>query len=249
MFISGLNPALATPFSITTILISVPFSIIFFCMFATLRHGSMRLELPFLWVLGFLATFLVGGLTGIFLGSASADIYLHGTYFIVAHFHYTLFPSVFFGGFAAVYYWFPKLFGRKINQGWGKLHLFLTFVFFNATFWPLFRVGVGGMVRRIADPSFYPQYHQFQGWNIFATYAAIGLILSQFIFLANFFLSVFRGAKAEANPYQANSLEWSAASPPPHGNWGDKLPVVTCDPYEYSKPGEAADWHPQAQKI
>jgi cytochrome c oxidase subunit 1 len=246
MFVSGLNPTLATPFSITTILISIPFSIIIFSMFATLRNSSMRLELPLLWVLGFLATFLVGGLTGIFLGSASADLYLHGTYFVVAHFHYTLFPSVFFGGFAAVTYWFPKLFGRRMHEGLGRLHFLLTFIFFNATFWPLFRAGAGGMVRRIADPSFYPQYKAFAGINVFTTVAAICLISSQAVFLWNFALSVLKGPKAEANPYEANTLEWSAASPPPHGNWGEALPVVTAGPYEYSKPGEARDWRPQA---
>src|SRR5581483_9856087 len=112
MFVSGMNPKLGMPFSITTILISVPFAIIIFCMFATLRRGSIRLEPPMLWALCFLATFLIGGLTGIFLGSSASDIYLHGTYFVVAHFHYTLFPSVFFGGFAAVTYWYPKMFGR-----------------------------------------------------------------------------------------------------------------------------------------
>ncbi len=249
MFMSGLNPILATPFSITTILISVPFAIIIFCMFATIRHGAVRLELPFLWMIGFLATFLVGGLTGIFLGSATADIYLHGTYFVVAHFHYTLFPSVFFGGFAGVYYWFPKMYGRMLNKKLGLLHLCLTFLFFNGTFWPLFRVGIGGMIRRIADPSFYPQYHQFANWNIFATISAISLICTQMIFLWNLVLSINHGPKAEKNPYNSNTLEWLADSPPPHGNWGPTLPVVTVGPYEYSKPGESKDWKSQAQNI
>ena len=249
MFMSGLNPALATPFSISTILISIPFAIIIFCMLATLRHGSIRLELPMLWMLGFLSTFLIGGLTGIFLGSATADIYLHGTYFVVAHFHYTLFPSVFFGGFSAVYYWFPKMYGRKLNDKLGLLHLALTFLFFNGTFWPLFRVGMGGMIRRIADPSFYPQYHQFAGWNIFATISALCLIATQTIFLWNLVLSMNHGPLAGKNPYEANTLEWLADSPPPHGNWGPTLPIVTVGPYEYSRPGEATDWHPQAQNI
>ncbi len=249
MFMSGLNPILATPFSITTILISVPFAIIIFCMFASIRHGAIRMELPFLWMIGFLATFLVGGLTGIFLGSATADIYLHGTYFVVAHFHYTLFPSVFFGGFAGVYYWFPKMYGRKLNEKLGLLHLALTFLFFNGTFWPLFRVGIGGMIRRIADPSFYPQYHQFANWNIFATISAISLIATQMIFLWNLVLSINHGPKAEKNPYDSNTLEWLADSPPPHGNWGPTLPVVTVGPYEYSNPSEAKDWKSQAQNI
>jgi cytochrome c oxidase subunit I len=249
MFQSGMNPYLATPFSITTILISVPFAVIVFCMFASLRKSSIRLEVPMLWVLGFLATFLVGGLTGLWLGSDAADIYLHGTYFVVAHFHYVLFPSVFFGGFAAVYYWFPKIFGKMMNKPLGVLHFALTFIFFNCTFWPLFRVGIGGMVRRIADPSFYPQYRQFDSINIFVTLSAICLIVTQVIFLWNLVLSLAHGPKAEKNPYQANSLEWQADSPPPHGNWGPNLPVVTCDPYEYSRPGDQADWHPQTQKI
>ncbi len=249
MFLSGLNPVLATPFSITTILISIPFAIIIFCMFASLRHGAIRMELPFLWMVGFLATFLVGGLTGIFLGSASADIYLHGTYFVVAHFHYTLFPSVFFGGFSGVYYWFSKMYGRELNKKLGLLHLVLTFIFFNGTFWPLFRVGIGGMIRRIADPSFYPQYQQFANWNIFCTISAIALIASQAIFLWNIVWSMTHGPKAVKNPYDSNTLEWLADSPPPHGNWGAKLPIVTGDPYEYSKPGEAKDWRSQAQNL
>jgi len=249
MFMSGLNPALATPFSITTILISIPFALIIFCMFATLRHGSIRLELPMLWMLGFLTTFLVGGLTGIFLGSAAADIYLHGTYFVVAHFHYTFFPSVFFGGFSAVYYWFPKMYGRKLNEKLGLLHLGATFLFFNGTFWPLFRVGIGGMIRRVADPSQYPQYHQFANWNIFATISAICLIASQVIFLWNLVWSINHGPKAEDNPYESNTLEWAATTPVPHGNWGATLPVVQAGPYEYSRPGDAKDWHPQTQKL
>jgi cytochrome c oxidase subunit I len=247
MFQSGMDPKLATPFSITTILISVPFAIVYFCMFATIRHGSLRLEVPMLWMLGFMASFLVGGLTGIFLGSASADIYLHGTYFVIAHFHYTLFPSVIMGGFAGVYYWFPKMFGRRMNEALGKLHFILTFIFFNATFWPLFYVGAGGMIRRIADPSQYDQFHQFAGWNTFASIAAFCLVTTQLIFLWNFVTSLAHGPKAETNPYQSNTLEWQAASPPPHGNWGDHLPVVTCGPYEFSRPGETADWQPQTQ--
>src|SRR5208282_3256584 len=183
MFVSGMDPRLATPFSITTILISVPFAIMIFAMIATLWRASISLKTPMLFALGGLATFILGGVTGIFLGSSAVDIYLHGTYFVVAHFHYTLFPSVFFGGFSAVYYWFPKMYGRKLNEKLGLLHLALTFLFFNGTFWPLFRVGMGGMIRRIADPSFYPQYHQFAGWNIFATISALCLIATQTIFL------------------------------------------------------------------
>jgi cytochrome c oxidase subunit 1 len=246
MFQTGMNPTLVTPFAITTILISVPFAIIYVCMFLTIHKGSISLEPPMLWALGFLATFLVGGLTGIFLGAAGADIYLHGTYFVVAHFHYTMFPSVFFGGYAAINYWYPKMFGRMMNRTAAIIHFVLTFIFFNCVFWPLFIVGMGGMVRRIADPSFYPQFSPFVHLNIFATISAMCLIATQTIFLWNFFSSMKNGKKAELNPYQANTLEWLAQSPPPHGNWGSKLPVVTSGPYEYSEPNKTEDWHTQA---
>ncbi len=141
------------------------------------------------------------------------------------------------------------MYGRKLNEKLGLLHVILTFIFFNGTFWPLFTVGMGGMVRRIADPSFYPQYHQFVNLNILATVSAIALIATQVIFLWNLVLSMNRGEAAEKNPYQSNTLEWIADSPPPHGNWGPVLPTVTSGPYEYSKPGEAKDWRPQATNL
>jgi cytochrome c oxidase subunit 1 len=246
MFVSGMNFKLAMPFSLLTILISVPFSAIYFCMFASLRKSAIRFEVPMLWALGFLSTFLIGGLTGIFLGAASSDIFFQNTYFVVAHFHYTLFPSTFFGGFAAITFWFPKMFGRKLNARLGQLHFWLTFLFFNSVFWPMFRVGAVGMPRRIADVSQYSFLNGVAGLNHFITVAAICLILSQAVFFVNFFYSIFKGPKAEANPWEAATLEWSAASPPPHGNWGPSAPVVVAGPYEYSQPGAPADWMPQA---
>ncbi len=247
MFISGMNPKLAMPFSVLTILISVPFSIIFFLAFATLKGGKIKLEVPMLWALGFIATFLIGGLTGIFLGSAASDIYFHDTYFIVAHFHYTLFPATFFGGFAAVTYWFPKMFGRRLNEVAGRWHFALTFLLFNGVFWPLFRVGAAGMPRRIADPSQYAWLDQFKGVQSVVTTVAVLLILAQLIFLFNFFISLFWGKKSEKNPYHSATLEWQTDSPAPHGNWGEQLPQVTAGPYEYSKPGAESDFTPQAR--
>ncbi len=244
MFISGMDPRLAMPFSITTILISVPFAIIIFCMLASLRGGSIRLATPMLWAVGFLVTFLIGGLTGIFLGSAASNIYFHGTYFVVAHFHYTFFPAVFFGGFAAIHFWFPKMFGRMYSERLGKIHFWLTFVFFNCTFWPIFQIGSGGMIRRIADPSQYRILDQFKTLNVFVTISAFILIAGQIVFVINFFWSIFRGPAAEANPFRANTLEWSAASPPPHGNF-TAAPVVYRGPYEYSLPDRAEDFVPQ----
>jgi cytochrome c oxidase subunit 1 len=244
MFVSGIDPRLATPFSITTILISVPFAIMVFAMVASLRGGTIILSTPMLFALGFLATFLVGGVTGIFLGAAAVDIYLHGTYFVVAHFHYTLFPSVFLGGFAALYFWFPKMFGRKMNEMLGKLHFWITFVSFNCVFIPLFLAGVAGNVRRVYTPFQYDMFKQLQGIHVFATYAAIVLLIGQIPFIVNFFWSMFAGEKAGTNPWHANTLEWATASPPPHGNF-EKVPTVYRDPYEYSLPGMAEDYLPQ----
>lgn len=241
MFVSGMDPRLATPFSITTILISVPFAIMIFAMIATLWRGSIGLETPMLFALGGLASFILGGVTGIFLGSASTDIYLHGTYFVVAHFHYTLFPVTFFGGFAGLYYWYPKMFGRMMNEALGKIHFALTFVFFNAAFIPLFLAGIAGQPRRIYEPAYYDFLKPIQPLHLLATVATIALLLGQLPFIFNFFFSLARGARAARNPWHANTLEWSTDSPPPHGNF-DHRPAVYRGPYDYSVPDTPEDW-------
>jgi cytochrome c oxidase subunit 1 len=246
MFVSGMNFKLVMPFSITTILISVPFTIILLAMIATLWKGSIRFTTPMLFALGTLAMFIIGGLTGIFLGSATTDIYLHDTYFVVAHFHYTLISAVFFGGFTAMYFWFPKMFGRMMNETWGKIHFWLTLVFFNLVFMPLFKAGLGGEMRRLYDPFQYDFLKPHQPLHQFATVAAILLIVSQIPFLLNFFWSLFKGRRAEDNPWQANTLEWAAPSPPPHGNF-ETTPSVYRGPYVYSAPDMKEDW--QAQHV
>ena len=243
-FISGLDPRLAMPFSITTIFISVPFALMVFAMIATLWGGSISFPTPMLFALGTFAVFLVGGLTGIFNGSAPVDIYIHDTYFVVAHFHYTLFSVTFFAAFAGIYFWFPKMFGRMMNETLGKLHFWLTFVFFNAVFVPMFLLGLGGMMRRIANPMQYDFLQPLQPMNVFATIASILLLLGQIPFVINFFWSLVAGKVAERNPWQANTLEWSAPSPPPHGNF-DTVPIVYRGPYEYSHPSVPEDWLPQ----
>lgn len=244
MFISGMDPRLAMPFSVTTILISVPFAVIIFAIIATLWGGSVILSTPMLFVLGFLITFLIGGLTGIFNGSAAVDIYIHDTYFVVAHFHYTLFPSVFFGGFAGIYFWYPKMFGRMMNETLGKLHFWLTFVTFNAVFLPMFILGMGGHMRRIYNPQNYEFLKPLIPVNEFVTIAAIFLLLAQVVFVANFFASMWLGRQAEANPWKANTLEWSTPSPPPHGNFPTP-PRVYRGAYEYSSTPDGDDWLPQ----
>jgi len=243
-FLSGMDPRLAMPFSITTILISVPFALMVFAMIATLWRGSIRFPTPMLFTLGTLAVFLIGGLTGIFNGSAPVDIYIHDTYFVVSHFHYTLVAVTFFASFAGLYFWFPKMFGRMMNETLGKIHFWLTFLFFNAVFIPMFLLGAGGMMRRIANPMQYDFLQPLQPMNVFATVASILLLLGQIPFVINFFWSLFAGKVAERNPWQANTLEWSAPSPPPHGNF-ETVPVVYRGPYEYSHPSVTEDWLPQ----
>ena len=247
-FISGLDPRLAMPFSVTTILISVPFAFVIFAMIATLWKGSIEFSTPMLFALGTLANFIFGGVTGIFNGSAPVDIYLHDTYFIVAHFHYTLFSVTFLGSFAGLYYWFPKMFGRMMNETLGKLHFFLTLIFFNTTFIPMHLVGIRGMMRRISDPTLYEFLEPVQPLNVFITLSAICLLLGQIPFVINFFQSLLRGPRATDNPWQANTLEWTTTSPPPHENFAD-IPTVYRGPYEYSLPGATEDWLAQNQEI
>jgi cytochrome c oxidase subunit 1 len=242
-FIAGIDPRLATPFSITTILISVPIAIITFSFMATLWKGSIEFKTPMLFSLGMLVLFLLGGVTGIHNGAPAADIYIHDTYFVVAHFHYALIPPVFFAFFAAIYYWFPKMFGRMMNEPLGVVHCALTFIFVNLTFLPMFALGFMGHQRRISNPHFYealntPEANQLQ-W--LATIGVIGLLLAQIPFVVNFFWSLVRGAEAGPNPWRANTLEWTVPSPPGHGNF-EKTPVVRRGPYEYSLPGRSEDW-------
>jgi cytochrome c oxidase subunit 1 len=198
-----------------------------------------------LFALGFLAMFIMGGLTGIFNGSAPADIYVSRTYFVVAHFHYTLFSAVVFGGFAGFYFWFPKMFGRMLSEPLGKLHFWLTLVFFNVTFFPLHHIGLAGMVRRIANPLQYEALVPYQWINVLSTVGTFCLVAAQLVFALNVVWSLVAGRRAPTNPWEANTLEWAAPSPPPHGNWGAVLPTVYCGPYEYSVPETREDYLPQ----
>jgi cytochrome c oxidase subunit 1 len=246
MFVSGMNPALGMSFMITTMIIAVPSAIKTFNWLGTLWGGRITFTVPMLNALAFVSMFVIGGLSGIFMASTPVDIYIQDTYFIVAHIHYVVFGGSIFGAFAAIYYWFPKMFGRMMNTPLGHIHFWLTFIFFNGTFFPMHIIGVGGQMRRIYNPMQYEFLQHQQHWNVFITYCAIVLGFSQIFFAVNFVWSIFAGKKAPLNPWNANTLEWTAASPPPHGNWGPTLPTVYRGPYEYSSPESTEDWLPQS---
>ncbi len=245
-FIAGIDPRMANVFTITTLLISVPIAEMMFVYIATLYGGSITLSTPMLWALAFIAEFLIGGVTGIFLGASGADIYLHDTYFVLAHFHYTFFPIAIIGTFAGVSFWYPKMFGRMMNETLGKIHFWGTVIPFNMVFIPLFVLGAAGEHRRIWDFTQFPELAAAPLRNLdkVATVSLLIMLAFQTVFLFNFFWSLRRGQKAGKNPWRSNTLEWTAESPPPHGNW-KQLPTVYRGPYEYNVPGREQDFWPQ----
>ena len=247
MFVSGMNPTLGTSFMAATMVIAVPTGVKFFNWLGTLWRGSIRLTTPMLHACGFLAMFLIGGLTGIFAASLPVDLYIHDTYFIVGHLHYVLFGGSLFGAFAGITYWFPKMFGRQLSERLGKLHFALTFLLFNGVMFPMFILGIGGMPRRIYDWSGYAHLAHFGPLNRMMSVSAFLLFLTQLIFAANFVWSLLRGKRAPENPWESTTLEWATPSPPPHGNFAHP-PTVYHGPYEYSVPGRRTDWLPQHEK-
>ncbi len=248
MFQSGMNPTLGMTFMISTMLIAVPSAIKVFNWMGTIWGGNVRFHVPMLHAVAFVAMFVIGGLSGVFMASTPVDIYIHDTYFIVAHLHYVLFGGSLFAIFAAITFWYPKMFGRMMNQFWGRVHWLLTLVFFNGTFWPMHNLGVGGHMRRIYDPSEYAFLEPLVGTNKFITISAFLLLASQVIFVVNFIISWFNGEKAGENPWEDNGLEWTIPSPPPHGNFA-AIPNVYRGPYEFSSPDAEDDFLPQNHKL
>ena len=246
-FIAGIDPRMAHVFTITTLLISIPIAEMVFVYIATLYGGSIQFSTPMLWALAFLFEFLIGGVTGIFLGASGADIYFHDTYFVLAHFHYTFFPIAIIGTYAGVTYWFPKMFGKMMNDTLGKIHFWGTIIPFNFIFIPLFVLGAAGQHRRIYNYENFPELSLPWMWELreMATVALLVMIGFQVVFFYNFIVSLRSGKAAGKNPWRSNTLEWTTESPPPHGNWPEGLPTVYRGPYEYSHPDREEDYWPQ----
>ncbi len=248
MFQSGMNPTLGTTFAVSTTFIAVPSAIKTFNWLGTLWGGNIKFTTPMLHAISFVAMFVVGGLSGIFMASTAVDVHIHDTYFIVAHIHYVLFGGSTFAIFAGITYYYPKMFGRMMNEPIGKLHWLLTFIFFNGTFFPMHILGLGGMDRRLYDYTVYPTFAHFLDMNRFITYCAFGMGAAQLLIIVNFIGSWVWGKRAGRNPWLATTLEWETASPPPHGNF-EQTPVVHHGPYEYSSPLVEEDWLAQTRVV
>src|SRR5258708_5003221 len=249
MFQSGMDPALGSSFMITTMVIGVPSAIKTFNWLGTLYKGNIHYTAAMLNALAFVAMFVIGGLSGIWMACTPVDMYIHDTYFIVAHIHYVLFGGSLFGIFAGITYWYPKMFGRMMNETLGKIHFWISFFAFNCTFFPMHILGMAGHMRRIYNPMQYDFLKPVQGINVFISISAFVLGSAQFLFLANIIWSGIKGKRASENPWNANTLEWTTPSPPPHGNWPGTVPVVYRGPYEYSSPEVAEDFLPHSQLI
>jgi len=242
MFISGMSPYSAIAFSILTLSIGVPSAIKTFNWIGTLWGAKIRFTTPMLFAIGFVSVFVAGGITGLVLGQTSLDFFFHDTYFVTAHFHLVMGVASIFGMFAATYFWFPKMFGRMMNEGLGKFHFWITFLGVYAIFIPFHAMGMLGMPRRYAN---FGEYEFLKGSHslvLFVTVAAIITVAVQLVFYFNLIWSMFKGKKATDNPWEATTLEWTTATPPPHDNFAGHLPTVYRGPYEFSVPGAAKDF-------
>lgn len=245
MFVTGMNPFLGSVFMFLTLIIAVPSAVKAFNYITTLWKGNIIFTPAMLYSIGMVSLFVTGGLTGIILGNSALDIQLHDTYFVVAHFHIVMGASSAFGLFAGVYHWFPKMFGRMMNNTMGQIHFWLTFIGIYLIFFPMHYVGIAGFPRRYYQFTSYDFTSKMTDLNMFISVAAIFSFLAQFIFLFNFFYSIFKGKKSPQNPWRSNALEWTAPINPGHGNWEGEIPAVYRWPYDYSKPGSAVDFIPQ----
>jgi cytochrome c oxidase subunit 1 len=247
MFITGMGSTMAAFFQTTTMIISIPSVVILTSLVISLWGGSIRFNTPMLFALAFLPMFGIGGLTGLPLGLTATDIPLHDTYYVIGHFHYVVAPGTLFALFAGVYYWFPKVTGRKMSEVLGQLHFWPSLFFMNCIFMPMMFQGLAGVSRRLADGG---QTYDFAGpvagLNKMMSFSAFGLALAQIPFIINFFYSIKGGKKVDDNPWESTTIEWQAPSPPPHGNFTTP-PIAYRGPYEYSVPGAEKDFSPQSQ--
>jgi len=248
MFVTGLNPFLGSIFVLLTLLIAVPSAIKVFNWITTLWRGNIRLTPAMLFAIGFVSLFISGGLTGIWLGNSALDIHLHDTYFVVAHFHIVMGVASMFGMFAGIYHWFPKMYGKYLNNNLGYMHFWLTMIGAYLIFWPMHYEGLAGMPRRYYDYSVWESFKQFTELNRFISTVAMIVFAVQLLFLFNFFYSIFRGRKVTTqNPWQSNTIEWTTPINPGHGNWVGEIPEVYRWPYDYGKDGK--DFIPQTTPV
>jgi cytochrome c oxidase subunit I len=252
MFVTGMNPLLGQSFMTLTLIISVPAELLFLNWLHTIWKGSIRLTAPMLFALGTVFVFGLGGLTGLFLGTISTDLYLHDTMFVVGHFHLTMAAAAFLASFAAIYFWFPKMFGRNMNQSLAKWHFWFSVIFITLVFCGQLVAGYGGHQRRLYDPYQYTFLQHLQPLNRWTSYFGFILAASQVTFVVNFFQSVFAGSKAEKNPWEIGTLEWTLPSPPVHHNF-DVIPTVHRGPHEYANPevkkALGRDWIGQDEEL
>ncbi len=236
MFISGMNPFLGSVFTFTTLLIAIPSAVKSFNWITTLWKGNLQMNTGMLFSIGFVSTFITGGLTGIILGDSALDINVHDTYFVVAHFHLVMGVSALYGLFAGVYHWFPKMFeGRMLNKNLGYVHFWITVVGAYGVFFPMHFIGMAGLPRRYYTNTNFPYFDDLTDINVVITIFAIFTAAGQLVFLYNFVHSMFYGKKGPKNPWSSTTLEWTAEVKHIHGNWDGPIPEVHRWPYDYSK--------------
>ena len=243
MFVTGMSPFLGSIFVLLTLLIAVPSAVKVFNWLTTIWRANIRFSVPMMFALGFVSMFISGGLTGIFLGNSALDLHLHDTYFVVAHFHIVMGVSAFFGMFAGVYHWYPKMFGRFMNNTLGYVHFFITFIGAYLIFWPMHYEGVAGMPRRYYDYSAWENFKMYGNLNSFISVVVIIVFFAQLLFVVNFFASIWKGRKMTTlNPWGATTLEWTTPIRPGHGNWPGEIPEVHRWAYDYRDDGHGNDF-------
>jgi cytochrome c oxidase subunit I len=248
MFVTGMNPFLGSVFVLLTLLIAIPSAIKVFNWITTIWRGNIRFTPAMMFSIGFVSLFISGGLTGIWLGNSTLDIHLHDTYFVVAHFHIVMGVSAFFGMFAGVYHWFPKMFGRYLNNTLGYIHFWVTLIGAYLIFWPMHYQGLAGVPRRYLDMKIWSSFNQFQDLNKMITWVSMVVFAVQLMFVFNFFYSIFKGRKVRTtNPWGSNTLEWTTPINPGHGNWPGDIPEVHRWAYDYGKDGR--DFIPQTEPL